>query len=169
MNKKTEAKVLRVLLASLVGSELSPRELRELGTAFSHEPDLVIKLGRLLEEVGESLEVEHLKSTEPGKSWSAFQNKFDLLPEAEREHFVEHVISLTKSRRVTKKELLMMMGKLGPFNLQPNSARDTMREMVERFALRAPPADIQRFVEALESGDFARSAPDPYFDRMAEH
>lgn len=94
MRKNTKIKASRLLTSTLMSSDLTPKELMEVCESFMGSDEFVHELGYHLKNL--------VESTMYSKRYDHHQlhNEYDV--EVEVEDDVDYILSLIKSRRITK-------------------------------------------------------------------
>lgn len=130
MASKQNDRLLRIVLASIISSDLTASELRRLSIDIQNG-SFVDALGRTLADISFALEREPFGSPS--------QHHGDL----------DAVMRIIKNRRVSKNKLRSVMSRLAPASLMRDFSDDlTVREMVEDY-LRAVPFGVDVLVDAL--------------------
>lgn len=143
MRAKSRQKAVRTLFASIVSSDLSVAELRDL--AFE------LQGGILSHELGSALAmfVDQLMRTEmPSDTGRDIDSD------------VEAVLQVMKRRRLSKSRLAQMMSSLEPTSSLPRIQDVTAEEYIREFFLRASSAERHHLLSLLD----APSVDDPYLD-----
>ncbi len=134
MRPKTQQRALRVILASLMGSDLSVSELRELANGLP-DPEFAERLSDLLEMALLHISYKESKEVSAGH----LEEDYDLILEA------------VQRRRLAKRDLISILRDVSMSSL-PSSVLDqnnTTRQILERFLFGATPMEIMRLKNVL--------------------
>ena len=146
MQPRTRQRLVRSIVASLMQSDLTASELRELAEEFS-EGKLGREVGRFLREILFSVRDFENRKEHPRN------NKL----EASSIEALAH--DVVRRRKISKRVLADMVTKVAP-HLDPRSlgSAGTIHDMLERFFQQSSPRQHQDFINLLES----RSVEDPF-------
>jgi len=143
MRSKTWESARRIILSSLLTSDLTITEIQEIGNAFINESDFSDRLGWLIKDAAKSIDapvrMEQAKHLTPD-----YERYDDAYPKA---------ITIINKRRIPKREILSILKALRPEirNYFQQSKRNlTLREMVGVFFESASSGEIDKFMDWLE-------------------
>lgn len=105
MNAKTRERAMRVLLSSLLESNLTVREMNEISDAFMDDRLFPLTFGQLIKDIVMSMET-NTRSLKP-KPAIAARSETDDTP-------VKTALLLIKKKRLLKNGVLEMLGTLSP-------------------------------------------------------
>jgi hypothetical protein len=147
MRARTRKRVMRIILAALLESDLTTDEIQEfLGALFSN-PALIFDLGDAL---GSLLQYFERRPTEKIRDWRTSVTTDE-----------EKVYGELQRRRMSKLAVMRMMNKFSDaWEKQPISSTTTLRELVHLFWKGASATERKEFAEALA----APRGKDPYLE-----
>lgn len=146
-NARTRNKVVRMLLASLLQSNLSESELLEVSESLAHDPEMMFQLGRFLRLYTEET---RNREPEPEISPSTFSN-----PE------FQALLLVIKRRRMAKRQLLSLIESISPHARPSERLADLPTgELLAWFYERATDAEKDR----LSAYFHELKGPDPYLE-----
>lgn len=105
MNTKTRERTMRILLSSLLESNLTVREMNEISNAFLDDSDFPQTFGQLIKDIVISMET-NTRSLKP-KSARAERSEIDETP-------VKTALSLIKEKHILKAVVLKKLRTLSP-------------------------------------------------------
>lgn len=150
MKSKTREQAIRLFLSSLVNSDLSVREIRDISEALLCDRDFSENLGRALKNLAVSLEgFMDLRELKPSDEYFIFpQNSID------------EALSLIRKKRIPKKNIIAMIRALSPEWVHfPSDYRSlNVRELLDAFFHSASDRTANDFLNWLHEG----SLPDDY-------
>lgn len=143
MRSKTWERARRIILSSLLRSNLTQIEIQEIGKAFMNETDFSQDLGWLIKDVFMRID----ESTRLG-------HKKHLMPNYEKHvNILDKSMFLINKRRIPKREIVPILKALCPemknYFRQP---KRTVREMVSAFFETASGEKIDEFMDWLHKG-----------------
>lgn len=125
MKTNTKQRALRILLSSILGSDLKMRELQELAEAFLTGSDFSQELGIMIKNLALDLKIgSDIKKQGPPYN---FRNQ---------EYSLEDAINLIKKKRIPKKHILSAISEVSPkAGSHYASKKDnmTIRQIIEKF------------------------------------
>ncbi len=150
MKSKTWERARRIILSSLLRSDLTMTEIQEIGKALVNDSDFSQHLGLLIKDVFMRIDA----STYLGHTKH-------LMPHYERHGGAsDKAMLLINKRRIPKREIVPILKALCPemknYFRQP---KRTVREMVDAFFKGASERSVSEFIHWLDKGI---SASDPY-------
>jgi len=138
LRARTKQRVIRILLAALLESDLTQEEMRELSANLFSNPSLIFELSDILSGVLQHFEK---KSVTKGRNWREPGNDEEL------------AYADLQRRRMSKSAVLRMMSKFSDVLMaQPIDPTATLRELVHLFWKSASPAERKEFTKALGAG-----------------
>lgn len=143
MRSKTRERAKRIIVSSLLRSDLTMSEIREIGKAFVNQFDFSQDLGSVIKDVvmtlGTSTSLRYTKHHKPDY-------------ERNNEPF-ERAILLINKKRLPKRQVVPILNALSPdMEDYLRKAKLTMREMVTAFFKTASKSQIAEFMDWLEKG-----------------
>ena len=156
MKPDTRYRATRAILASLIHSDLTAVELREVARLLEADPAFSAELGRVLGATAGAMGVRGAQpattTRDPG-----YENS---------DHAVFEVLRMITHRRVTKHEILSVIKELYPGTAGGAEDRDMTIEALVRRAVMAGDNDrAMMFVDRLRKG---RAKPDEYLKGIME-
>ena len=143
MRSKTRERARRIIVSSLLRSDLTMSEIREIGKAFVNQFDFSQDLGCVIKDVVMTL----------GTS-SPFGHTKHYMPDykSHNEPF-ERAIFLINKKRLPKRQVVPILNALRPDMVDHfRKPKLTMREMVTAFFKIASKSQIADFMDCLEKG-----------------
>jgi hypothetical protein len=140
MKSRTRERAIRVLMSSLLRSNLTMGEMREISEALISGDSLAREVGLLLANIAEGVEETPYLSRSK-RSPDDRQSIQDLISEA---------VAIVRKRRLSKKDVLSLIGAVDPkakTNLQKRGG--TISDMLNEFFRRAPQYTLLQFLELL--------------------
>lgn len=143
MRSKTRERARRIIVSSLLRSDLTMSEIREIGKAFVNQFDFSQDLGCVIKDLAKSID----SSIRMGKVKP-------LIPDYERHNEpFERAILLINKKRLPKRQVVPILNALRPdMEDYLRKAKLTMREMVTAFFETASKSQIAEFMDWLEKG-----------------
>lgn len=133
MRLKTRERVMRMFLASLLDSDLSIRELKEVANDFTGQT-FSWEFGKLVHEI-----IEHLDTTQLVKQLSSHPDELD-----------EFAYQLVQRRRIPKIALLDVVRSISPAIHSHLSTKSTVRDILSEFLILATQKETDNFMTFLE-------------------
>lgn len=150
MKSKTREHAIRLFLSSLVNSDLSVREIRDISEALLRDRDFSENLGSVLKSTAMILEGSpNLREFKPtAECFGSSQNSID------------EALSLIKRKRISKKNIIAMIRAFSPEWVHfPSEDRILkVRELLDVFFDSASDRSVNDFLKWLREG----SPPDDY-------
>ncbi len=143
MRSKTRERARRIIVSSLLRSDLTMSEIREIGKAFLNEHDFSQDLGRVIKDVVMTL----------GTSTPLRYTKHHM-PDYERHNeSFERAIFLINKKRLPKRQVVPILNALRPdMENYLRKSNLTMKKMVTDFFETASKSQIAEFMDWLEKG-----------------
>jgi len=150
MKSKTWERARRIILSSLLTSDLTMNEIKEIGRAFVNQSDFSQGLGCLIKDLAKSID----SSIRMGKVKP-------LMPDYESlDDDFSRAMWTIKKRRIPKREIVPILTALRPeIKDYFEETNRTMRQMVDAFFKGASKRAVSEFIHWLDNGI---SASDPY-------
>lgn len=143
MRSKTRERARRIIISSLLRSDLTMSEIQEIGKAFVNQFDFSQDLGCVIKDV-----VMTLGTSRPLRYTKKHMPDY----EKHNEH-LERAILLINKKRLPKREVVPILNGLRPdMEDYLRKAKLTMREMVTAFFETASRSEIAEFMDRLEKG-----------------
>jgi len=137
-------KLLRSLLAAIVGSNMKAAELRVLATCLSSDPSFGRRLGSLVAAVSMDLEASSLFSEPTPRDAPAAE------VEPEQDGVTNLVLSIVKRRRLSKDRLLSHIRSIDKSRRWAYISHDLpIRDLVANFVTTASSDDTRRLLAKL--------------------
>jgi hypothetical protein len=145
MNRKIRQRALRSFLASLLQSELSSRDLRELASELAHG-GMSQELSQLILEF---VALSDSPSSKHALGASGLSSSTDA-PSTTHEK-KKRAIEIINKRRLSKQMVRQLMQLASP-HMDPNQfpPSDTNKQLLDRFFSQASDSDTSRLVSILE-------------------
>jgi uncharacterized protein (DUF1778 family) len=143
MRSNVNNRALRVILSSLVASDLSDSQLRQFADSLDSNPSTSHELAELIRDVAKRLMSSgSIRSTERG---------YPLPPQAN--DLIEQAAELIRRRRMPKSEVVKLINELLPRSKPTSELQDmSVRELLDYMFLTCSPDDFRVFIELL-AGD----------------
>lgn len=143
MRSKTRERARRIILSSLLRSNLTQTEIKEIGKAFMNETDFSQDLGRVIKDVVMTL----------GTSTPLRYTKHHMPDYKRHNELFERALLLINKKRLPKRQVVPILNALRPdMEDHLRKAKPTMREMVTAFFKTASKSQIAEFMDWLEKG-----------------
>jgi len=145
MTPKTRERAARVLLSSLLTSDLTASELRELSEEMLSSPDFLANLSILLRDLATRL------SHGDGQRKHSDAN-------GESRQLSELLYSEIQRRRLSKADVLALLSRVSPTMLGARSTDLPLRRLLRDYLIRASQSEREQLVKLLSS----EKSDDPY-------
>lgn len=143
MRSKTSERARRIILSSLLRSDLTMTEIREIGKAFMNESDFSEHLGCLIKDVSMSIDA----------SIRMGHTKHLMVDYERHDDPFDKAMLLINKRRFPKKKIVPILRALRPdMKRYFQEPKRTMREMVGAFFSTASSHEIAELMDWLEQG-----------------
>lgn len=153
MKQSTRERVIRAIVAGLMNSDLTTRELREATDELARNPsfsfDLTMSLNEFLERLSNNVYSKRIPSRLGGRSSKSGPESMEL-------NFLHNLI---QRRRLSKKEIFEIMGSISPNFKFSGPYTASVREILEEFFHIATRDEFTRFMQKLQG---TSETDDPY-------
>ncbi len=140
MRTNLREKALRIILSSILTSDLSANDIRILSRSLTQDRDFSWDLGTALKDIANRLYQHSLEV----KSHDQTSDTSDQVNEA---------LGAIKRRRLSKKVLIQYMNKASPFYILPNqSAKLSAKELLMDFFYKSLNSGKSELLHLLEQG-----------------
>lgn len=135
MNSRVRQRAMRMFYASLLQSDLTSREIRDLADDLAY--------GSFGRELGEYLQNMNLIMADVDRS-----GKSDFPSSQSKQGMAYDIVA---KRKLTKKMVLQLMSLASPWiRAQQLSDTGSMKEMIEKYFVVAPQSEVSKFMNILE-------------------
>lgn len=142
----SDDRIIRVVIGSLLGSDVSLRDLRQFAEDLRLDPETSERLGRVLEASLNGMNRTPTKGFQPVHGESRLSNRF-----------ADQLLSLVEARGVTASDLTDLIRGLLPNWV--HGKRWSKRQIIDAFVAEAPQGVIAALNQRISGAD---PAPDAY-------
>lgn len=148
----TDDKVARMLLGTLLSSNLTLRELRAFASALQRDPAYARRLGSALDSMVELLMVDDARRS---------RAKYQII--SPEQDFAERIYNMLESHNITTAGLLTLIREVHPMPDWTPASSWSKRKIVESFLAAAPAHVVGKLVQKV-IGD--EDVSDPYLSGL---
>jgi hypothetical protein len=157
MKPRTRDRATRVILASLINSDLTAAELAEIARLFETVPAFTIELGQILSETAAAMGVRGAR-TAAGRKASRPANDHEAVAGA---------LQIIKKKRLPKHEVRSIIEQIYPVAYRAGvDSEMTVDDLVRTVIERGDDRMLSQFIDMLRAG---RPRPDEYLKGIMEH
>lgn len=153
MKEQTRSYAIRRVVSSLIGSELTDSELRDLSFMFDTDPEFRARIAEAIRAVcGHS----------PRGAANRYEDRWNEMT-GDRVALVSEFMALVKKKRLSKRELTEFLHLSGPSVAVPdNPDRHSVSDLLSEFLIQATPSEIKRLMQFLRPDE----PRDAYFEGL---
>jgi len=140
MNEKIEEHVLRLIISSILNSDLTMRELRDISKLLAGDDGFSLRLSNIINDILKSL----------NNNLSPRKNIKDSYL-AEDNGKIEKALSLIRRKRLSKNKVLSLIEEISPSMLHLSSNNYTMHEILDTYFNLESDYNIDLFFKRLNS------------------
>ncbi len=138
-------KALRVIISSLLISDLTANDLRMMSRSIMKDPSFLWDLATLLEQMVDKFNLH--------------KNEYDSESNFETNELVSRALDAIQRRRLSKQKILKLMDRISPESVVPaETIGIPIKKLITTYFGMNSPSRISDFVNALEGSD----SEDPY-------
>lgn len=142
MKRESQERAIRVMLSSILASDLTLEEIRSISHAFLYDRGLARDFGAALQGV-----VSDIESRRP-VGQLRIDHGFDTGDET-----VDRILSIAKRKRMPRRDILSMIGMVSPDQQTRLQPRDiTIEQMLREFLSMASEGQRHELLQLFETG-----------------
>jgi hypothetical protein len=140
MKDRTKERTIRLLLASILASDLTVPEIRELSFTFISGDPFLSDLGYTLARVIDSMEID---------SYSVLR-KQSADSQVDDSDYFSQALNMIKKRRLPKQMILSTINEISPYvSLDSHNQDLSMKRILTEFFRTASKSDVNNFIHKI--------------------